>query len=51
MEPQVDTEQAPHDNEAYQLYVSHAGVEHGIVVESLVAASHDDAAAAAPLAA
>ena len=48
-EPQVDAEQAPHD-ELYQLYISHAGVEHNVVGESLLAASHFEAAAAAPLA-
>ena len=50
VEPQVDTEQAPHDNEACQLYVSHAGVEHDAVAAGFLAASHLEASAAAPLA-
>ena len=47
--PQMDTEQAPHDDEVCHLNVSHAGAEHAVVDESLVAASHLEAAVAAPL--
>ena len=50
MEPQVDTEQAPHDDEACQLYVSHAGVEHDAEAAGFLAASHLEASALAPLA-
>ena len=48
VEPQVDAEQAPHD-ESRQAYVSHAGVVHDVEVESFLPASHSESAAAAPL--
>ena len=48
VEPQVDAEQAPHD-ESCQAYVSHAGVVHDVEVESFLPASHSESAAAAPL--
>ena len=44
VEPQVDVEQPPHDEE-YQLYVSHAGAEHDVEAAGFVAATHLEASA------
>ena len=47
VEPQVDVEQADQDEE-YQLYLSHDGVEHDDVAVGFVAALHLDASTLAP---